>query len=266
MGTSPSHGRRRWVIGNWKMNGNMVDNEALLSGVLKHLEEAGSTPAAQCGVAVPFPYLFQAAVRLKNRGLDWGAQDVSDQAKGAFTGEVSVEMLRDFEATFSLVGHSERRARHAETDAQVSRKACALLSGGIAPVVCVGESQEVREKGAARETVCGQVRVVAQDAAGLGKLSGLTFAYEPIWAIGTGKSASAEQAQEMHRAIRDTLCDVHAPSADAVRIIYGGSVNAANAKELFSQPDIDGALVGGASLSAHDFVAILSAAGTEKRN
>lgn len=259
MVNSMARSRRFWVIGNWKMNGSMVDNESLLSGVLGGLEKLGPLPNTDCGVAVPSPYLFQAAVRLKGRGIQWGAQDVSEHASGAFTGEVSVGMLEDFEAGFSLVGHSERRARHGETDVQVAQKACALLKGGVAAVACVGESLQTRNEGKAKDAVCAQVRVVAQQVAKLGRLSGLTIAYEPIWAIGTGQSASASEAQTMHAAIRDTLRSIDAGAADAIRILYGGSVKAANARELFAQTDIDGALVGGASLSAQDFVGILGA-------
>jgi triosephosphate isomerase (TIM) len=257
--TSP---RRPWVIGNWKMNGSMLDNEMLLSsflGKLEAIEPAQPQAAAQCGVAVPFPYLFQAAVRLKGRGVDWGAQDVSAHAKGAFTGEVSVAMLADFEASFALVGHSERRAGHAESDEVVAQKACALLAAGMAPVICVGESLEIRDQGRARDHVCSQVRVVAQAAHAAGKLNNTTFAYEPIWAIGTGRSASPDQAQEIHSAIRSTLAEIDAHAAAAVRILYGGSVKAASAKELFTQEDIDGALVGGASLDAQEFFDIICA-------
>jgi len=255
--------RRPWVVGNWKMNGSMVENELLLSGLLEHLErltQESKKPAAECGVAVPAPYLFQAAVRLKDRGLAWGAQDVSDQAKGAFTGEVSVSMLADFEAGFSLVGHSERRARQGETDALVAAKALALVSAGCVPVICVGESLQVRDQGRALQVVCEQVRVVGEALVSSGKLAQVAFAYEPIWAIGTGRSASPEQAQEMHAAMRATLSEIDPEAAAAVRLLYGGSVKAATAQELFAQPDIDGALVGGASLDAQEFVNILCAA------
>lgn len=254
-----------WVVGNWKMNGSMVDNEMLLSKVLELMSQhnaTGSDALAQCGVAVPAPYLFQAAVRLKGQAVSWGAQDVSAETSGAFTGEISVSMLQDFEAEFALVGHSERRARHGETYAMVAQKAVALVKGGLTPVVCVGESLQARDAGQAVEVVCGQVRVVARALHELGsdRLAGATFAYEPIWAIGTGRSASPEQAQEIHGAIRAALAEFDAQAAQQVRVLYGGSVKAANAAELFAQPDIDGALVGGASLDANEFVSILSAA------
>ena len=242
------------------MNGSMIDNESLLSSMLQRLESAGADAVAKASVAVPFPYLFQAAVRLKGHGVSWGSQDVSDQEKGAFTAEVSVAMLQDFEAEFSLVGHSERRARHGETDEAVARKTCGLLKGGVNPVVCVGESLDARDQGRAKDVVCHQVQVVAKAAQECGKLDQVTFAYEPIWAIGTGRSASAAQAQEIHAAIRAALSEINANAAQVVKLLYGGSVKASSARELFSQQDIDGALVGGASLDAQEFVDIICAA------
>lgn len=251
--------RGLWVVGNWKMNGDMVSNEALLSGLLGLIEAHGDKPIAELAVAVPSPYLFQAAVRLKGRNIAWGAQDVSDQEKGAFTGEVSAAMLQDFEAQFALVGHSERRGRQQESDALVAAKACALVRAGIVPVVCVGESLEAREKGEAVKVVCAQVRHVALALAEHGGLAHAAFAYEPIWAIGTGLSASPEQAQEMHAAIRAELGKIDANAAREVRLLYGGSVKGASARALFAQPDIDGALVGGASLNAQEFFDIACA-------
>lgn len=248
--------RQPWVVGNWKMNGSISDNEMLLSGLLALIEGHGNAPTAKISVAVPSPYLFQAAVRLKGHSVTWGAQDVSTEEKGAFTGEVSVTMLQDFEASFALVGHSERRARHGETDQVVAAKASRLAAAGLTPVVCVGESLEIRDQGSALDVVCGQVRAVAQALHAQKLLDCAVFAYEPIWAIGTGRSASPEQAQEVHAAMRDTLAEIDAGVAAQIRLLYGGSVKAATAPELFAQPDIDGALVGGAALNAQEFFGI----------
>lgn len=252
--------RRPWVVGNWKMHGSMVDNEMLLSGLLGLLDgHEQSQPIAHCSVAVPFPYLFQAAVRLKGHSVGWGAQDVSPEETGAFTGEVSVAMLQDFEAEFALVGHSERRARHAESDAGVAAKAVRLAASGITPVVCVGETLDARDQGKAIDTVCAQVRVVASALSDSRLLDMAVFAYEPIWAIGTGRSATPEQAQEMHAAIRSSIAQLDGGVAVKTRLLYGGSVKSSNAQELFGQQDIDGALVGGASLNAQEFYEIACA-------
>lgn len=252
--------RRPWVIGNWKMNGSIAANEHLLSGLLARMDQWGTDDAAEVSVAVPAPYLFQAMTRLKGSRVSWGAQDVSNESGGAFTGEVSAAMLTDFKAGFSLVGHSERRGRHGESDALVAAKALRLAEAGMTPVVCVGESLEVRERGRALEVVCRQVAEVVGPIRSAGVLDRVVFAYEPVWAIGTGRSATPEQAQEVHAAIRHAVAATDARAAASMRLLYGGSVKARSAASLFSCPDIDGALVGGAALDANEFSDIAEAA------
>ena len=237
--------RGRLVIGNWKMHGNLADNAKLLAALRP------AATSAQLAVCVPFPYLAQAAEALKGSPVSWGAQDISVHKQGAFTGEVSAYMLKDFGCTWVLVGHSERRSMHAETDQLVADKAQAALAAGLTPVVCVGESLAERDAGQAIAVIQRQLAPVL--ALGVEAVKALVVAYEPVWAIGTGRTASPEQAQEVHAAIRAAL---QAIGAGHVQILYGGSVKAANAASLFSMPDIDGALVGGAALVADEFLAI----------
>jgi triosephosphate isomerase len=252
--------RRPLVIANWKMHGDMIANEALLSELLAVAERSGFASASvQAGIAAPSPYLFQVATRLRGRGFDWGAQDVSDQSSGAFTGEVSALMLSDFECQFCLVGHSECRARSGHTDARVALKVQQLLSQSIMPVICVGESLAERQAGRAVDLVSEQVRIATAPLT-IDTLQNVAIAYEPLWAIGTGQTASAADAQAIHAAIRAVLAERSPEAAGAVRIVYGGSVKASLADDLFSQPDIDGALVGGASLQAQEFWGIVQAA------
>ena len=241
--------RTRLVMGNWKMHGNLADNAKLLAGL-----RAGAASAAvgtQLAVCVPFPYLAQTGEALKGSALVWGAQDISAQAKGAFTGEVSGEMLKDFACRYALVGHSERRSLHGESDQLVADKAKAALASGLTPVVCVGESLAERDANQVFAVIQRQLTPVL--ALGTEAVNKMVVAYEPVWAIGTGRTASPEQAQEVHAAIRAAL---QAIGAGQVQILYGGSVKAANAASLFAMSDIDGALVGGASLVAEDFLAI----------
>lgn len=240
--------RTRLVLGNWKMHGNLAENAKLLSALLAAPRADSDT---QMGVCVPFPYLAQTAQALKGSSIAWGAQDLSNHAQGAYTGEVSGAMLKDFSCRFVLVGHSERRAMHAESDQLVADKAAAALKVGITPVVCVGESLAERDAGQAVDVIARQLAPVL--ALGADAVNKMVVAYEPVWAIGTGRTASPEQAQEVHAAIRAALKGI---SAEHVQILYGGSVKAANAASLFAMPDIDGALVGGASLVAEDFLAI----------
>ena len=252
--------RKPLVIGNWKMHGDMIANEALLSELLLLAEQGGfQSGRVQSGIAAPAPYLFQVATRLRGRGFDWGAQDVSDASSGAFTGEVSAIMLADFECQFCLVGHSECRERSGNSNAQVALKVQQLVSQSIGPVICVGESLAQRQAGNAIAVVSDQVRLATAPLKPDALLK-ITVAYEPIWAIGTGQSASASDAQEMHAAIRRVIADRSPEAASVIRVIYGGSVKASLAHDLFNQPDIDGALVGGASLHAQEFWGIVQAA------
>ncbi len=243
----------RWVIGNWKMNGSLASNADLLEAVR-------SKPASLVKVAVcaPFPYLNQVQRALGGSDVRSGAQDVCEHGSGAYTGQVSGAMLREFGASVVLVGHSERRQFNAETSELVAAKAAAALAAGLIPVICVGETLAQREAGLAEATVAAQLEPSA--ALFATSSSNIIVAYEPVWAIGTGKTASPAEAQAMHAFIRSQLA-VMSPSAASVSVLYGGSVKASNAKELFSQPDIDGGLIGGASLVAADFLAIISAAG-----
>lgn len=247
--------RKRLVLGNWKMHGNLVENGRLLNQ-LHALSTANpaDTQACDVGVCVPFPYLAQAAAALTDSPITWGVQDVSAQDKGAFTGEVSAAMLADFDCRWALVGHSERRALHREADQLVADKAKAALAMGLTPVVCVGETLEERESGTTLNVIARQLEPVL--ALGADAVAKMVLAYEPVWAIGTGRTASPEQAQEVHSAIRASL---RALGVEQVQVLYGGSVKGANAATLFAMPDIDGALVGGASLQADDFWRIVSA-------
>jgi triosephosphate isomerase (TIM) len=248
--------RSKLVAGNWKMHGSLAENEALL-GALR--SKAGSSAGVGCAVCVPFPYLAQARESLQGSAIAWGAQDVSEHAKGAYTGEVSAAMLVDFGCRYAIVGHSERRALHAEDSRLVGRKLRAAQAAGITPIVCVGETLAERESGRTEAIVAEQLEAAIAEAS-VGALTKAVIAYEPVWAIGTGKTASPEQAQAVHRFIRSRLSAHDAAGAAQVAILYGGSVKAANAEALFAMPDIDGGLVGGASLDASEFLAIVHAA------
>ncbi len=243
----------RWVIGNWKMNGSMAGNAALLDAI-----SAQAVPGVNVAVCVPFPYLTQAQRALEKSRVRIGAQDVSEHASGAFTGQVSAAMVREMGATATLVGHSERRQVNGESSEQVARKGLAAVACGLTPVICVGETLKERENGMAELTVAAQVAACA--ALIKAAFACVIVAYEPVWAIGTGKTATPAEAQAMHAFIRSQLMLIH-PAASNVSVLYGGSVKASNARELFAQPDIDGGLIGGASLVAEDFLAIISAAG-----
>jgi len=241
------------VVGNWKMHGSRASNETLLAAV------AGARPfGCDVAVCVPFPYLGDVAASWGGSDLLWGAQDCSAHEQGAYTGEVSAAMLSELGCRFTIVGHSERRQFHHESDQLVADKAKAALAKGVTPIVCVGESLAQREAGETEAIVKRQLSAVIHT---LAHCAGeMVVAYEPVWAIGTGRTASPEQAQAVHAVLRIQLRAATA-HADRMKILYGGSVKADNARALFAQPDIDGGLVGGASLKADDFIAICRAAG-----
>ena len=246
--------RRKLVAGNWKMHGNLAENEALLSGLLAGMGDV----KAGVAVCVPFPYLSQVQAKLSGSAIALGAQNMSEHAKGAFTGEVSASMLKDFGCAYVIVGHSERRALYGESDAVVAEKFAAVQAAGLTPILCVGETLEERE-GNVTEAVVGRQLDAVIAKSGVTALAHAVVAYEPVWAIGTGKTASPEQAQAVHAFIRGKIRGLDAKVADGLVIQYGGSVKASNAVELFAQPDIDGGLIGGASLNAEEFLAICRA-------
>jgi triosephosphate isomerase len=241
------------MVGNWKMNGRLAANGPLLSDILNGMGDVNCRAA----VCVPAPYLAQAQNLLAGSALDVGAQDVSAHESGAYTGDVSAAMLRDFAVRFAIVGHSERRQYHGETDAVVAHKAQRALAAGITPIVCVGESLAEREAGQTEAVVKRQLAAVIHTNGHC--ISEIVVAYEPVWAIGTGLTATPEQAQGVHAVLRAQLQAATA-HADRVSSLYGGSMNAANAAVLLAQPDVDGGLIGGASLKASDFLSMLKAA------
>lgn len=240
---------RKFVAGNWKMNGSLAANEALLAGL-------EAVPGVEVALCVPYPYLGQ--LQRRPVGLELGAQDVSEFDVGAYTGEVSAAMLAEFGCRYVIVGHSERRALFGDDDLSVARKAEAALSFGLVPIVCVGETLAERDTGQVCAVISRQLAAVGE-VLGRERFGGVVVAYEPVWAIGTGRSATAAQAEEVHAAIRGWLVE-QGVQADAVRIVYGGSVKPDNAAELFAMPNVDGGLIGGASLVADDFMAICRAA------
>ena len=244
--------RRKLVVGNWKMNGSRVANAELLAA----LKDAGPWDA-EVAVCPPFPYLADVVLSVQGSGMAWGAQDCSAHESGAFTGEVSPGMLAEFGCRYVITGHSERRALHFETDQTVADKAKAALAHGLTPIVCVGETLAERDAGQTDAVVKRQLSAVIHTLAHC--ISQVVVAYEPVWAIGTGKTATAEQAQAVHAVLRAQLSAATQKAAE-MKILYGGSVKADNARALFSLPDVDGGLIGGASLKATDFIAICRAA------
>ncbi len=245
--------RLKRVVGNWKMHGNRAGNAELLAGL-----RAEAPFVAEVAVCAPFPYLADVALSLQGSGIAWGAQDCSAHASGAYTGEVSPAMLAEFGCRYVIVGHSERRAYHGEADTLVADKAKLALAHSLTPIVCVGETLAEREAGHTDEVVKRQLSAVIH---ALGHcISQVVVAYEPVWAIGTGRTATPEQAQAVHALLRQQL-QAATEKAGQMSLLYGGSVKADNAAALFAQPDIDGGLVGGASLKASEFAAICRAAG-----
>jgi triosephosphate isomerase len=236
------------VVGNWKMNGGLRANAALLSALTADWEPAAGRSIAVC---VPYPYLGQAQAALTGTPIAWGAQNVSEHAAGAYTGEVAASMLVDFGCRYGIVGHSERRQLYGDTDAGVAAKAAALLAAGVTPIACVGETLAEREAGTTEAVVLRQLDAVLAVVAG--DAARLVVAYEPVWAIGTGRTATTDQAQAVHATLRARLAQA---GAAGIPLLYGGSVKADNAGALFAQPDIDGGLIGGASLKAGEFLAI----------
>lgn len=248
--------RERMVAGNWKMHGSLVSNKALLDGVIAGL---AGVEGVHCAVCVPFPYLFQAQFALQNTPIVWGAQNLSQYEKGAYTGEVAGSMVRDLGCSVVIVGHSERRALYGEDDDIVAAKFVAAQQAGLIPILCVGETLAEREQGITGQVVERQIQAVVARA-GIEAFARCVIAYEPVWAIGTGKTATPQQAQEVHAFIRGLLAQQRPELAARIMILYGGSVKAANAPDLFAMADIDGGLIGGASLDANEFVAICKAA------
>ncbi len=250
--------RKPLVAGNWKMNGSREGALRLTQDLVQGLD-AATLAQAEVLLCPPFVHLPEAARALKGSGLMLGAQDLCAEDNGAYTGEISGPMLKDFDCAYVIVGHSERRSLYGESDALVARKFMAAQKAGLTPILCVGETLAEREAGSTPQVVTRQLKAVL-DAAGIAAFAHAVVAYEPVWAIGTGRTAKSDQAQEVHALIRGVLAGQDAKIAAAARLLYGGSVKASNAAELFHMPDIDGGLVGGASLDAREFLAICAAA------
>lgn len=247
--------RRKLVAGNWKMNGSLTANASLLAGIKSGLGRSNCDVA----VCVPAPYFSQCQAELTGSAISWGGQDLSMHESGAYTGEVSATMLLDFGCRYVIVGHSERRAYHGETNDVVVKKTVFALKSGLTPIVCVGETLAQREAGQTDSIVGEQIDAVLNSLTA-SDLANLVIAYEPVWAIGTGKTATPQMAQDVHAMLRSKLAAKDVAGAAKVQILYGGSMKPDNAKELLSMPDIDGGLIGGAALKAADFLSIIHAA------
>lgn len=247
--------RQTLVAGNWKMNGSLEANQSLLDGIKAGVAEGVSAKVVVCPPAI---YISQAASALNGSDVSWGGQTLSQEKSGAFTGEISADMLLDHKCEYVIVGHSERRALYAETDEMVAEKYSAAIAAGLIPLLCVGELLEEREAGDTESVVARQLDAVINKV-GIAAIGVGIIAYEPVWAIGTGKTASPQQAQDVHAFIRQRVASSDATVAEKVQILYGGSVKPDNAAELFAMADIDGGLIGGASLDADGFLAICRA-------
>ncbi len=248
--------RQPMVAGNWKMNGSSSSVKELIAGIKDGM---ASVTKAEVVVCPPAVYIPRVSGAVEDTAIKVGSQNVCDQDKGAFTGEISGEMLKDVGCEYAIVGHSERRSLYGESDELVAKRFAAARRNGIKPIFCIGETLQEREQGITNDVCSRQIdAVIALE--GVEALADGVIAYEPVWAIGTGKTASPEQAQEVHAFIRGKIAALNADVAEGLRILYGGSMNPANAAELISQADIDGGLIGGASLKAEDFLAICSAA------
>jgi triosephosphate isomerase len=248
--------RSKLVAGNWKMHGSTPQNRELLDAIVSR---TAAVDEARIAVAVPYPYLWQAQSILTNTHVSWGAQNVSQHEKGAYTGEVSAGMLVDFGCRYVIVGHSERRTLYGEDSRTVALKFRAAQAAGLTPILCIGETLDQREAGVTEQVVAEQLDTVIE-LTGVNALSNSVLAYEPVWAIGTGKTATPQQAQDVHAFIRSRIAAHDTGVSDKLQILYGGSVKASNAAELFGMSDIDGGLIGGGSLIADEFIAICDAA------
>ena len=248
--------RSKLVAGNWKMNGNLASNQALLKSLIPLL---ASVTRARCAVCAPYPYLAQTEHILRGQGIAWGAQDVCEYEHGAYTGGVSAGMVADFGCRYVIVGHSERRTLFGDSDTVVALKFAAVIKARLTPILCVGETLAEREAGVMEQVIARQMDAVIAHS-GAAALGQAVMAYEPVWAIGTGKTATPDEAQAAHALIRERVAEHDMRVADGLPILYGGSVKAANAAQLFAMPDIDGGLIGGASLLAEEFAAICKAA------
>lgn len=249
--------RTKLIAGNWKMHGSKSFIESLMNGITGQLSAEMESDVLVCPPAIYIPLVKDL---ISEQSIAVGAQDISEQEQGAYTGEISGDMLKDNGCQYVIVGHSERRSLYGETDLLVAHKVGKAIEFGLTPILCVGETLEQREKGSTMQVVQQQLDAVI-DTLGIDAFAKIVVAYEPVWAIGTGVTASPDQAQDVHSAIRTHLRDKNAQVAESIKILYGGSMKAANAEELLAQPDIDGGLIGGASLKADEFIAICNIAG-----